>query len=117
VSSAARRQAAVERASFHPPRRISASHTITDRSITFCNLRMLPSHGYDWNRSRVFLFNPRRFFPAFFAKRLIKYSISRGMSSLRSRRGGPACVDAAASSGVTLQSSVILRQGCLFPIA
>src|SRR6266481_8826082 len=27
--------------------RFSVSHTITDRSMTFCNSRMLPGQGYD----------------------------------------------------------------------
>src|SRR5258708_29716656 len=28
--------------------KFSLSQTITERSITFCNSRMLPGHGYDW---------------------------------------------------------------------
>src|SRR6266481_3547083 len=36
--------------------KFSVSHTMTDRSITFCNSRILPGQGYDCSRSRLFLF-------------------------------------------------------------
>src|ERR1700720_818964 len=45
--------------------KFSVSHTITDRSMTFCNSRMLPGQGYDCSSSRLFLFTPRMLFPAF----------------------------------------------------
>src|ERR1700737_5348821 len=48
--------------------KFSVSHTITDRSMTFCNSRILPGHGYDRRSSRVFLLFPRKLFPAFLAK-------------------------------------------------
>ena len=44
--------------------KISVSHTITDRSITFCNSRMLPGQGYDWSNCRVFLSTFRMLLPA-----------------------------------------------------
>src|SRR2546426_4589366 len=47
--------------------KISPSHRITARSITFCNSRMLPGQSYAWNRSEVFLFMLRIFLPAFWA--------------------------------------------------
>ena len=68
--------------------KFSASETMTYRSMTFCSSRMLPGQGYDWSRSRVFLFTLRIFFPALLAYRSVKYSTSKGMSSLRSRKGG-----------------------------
>src|SRR5437879_13246816 len=30
---------------------VSVSHTLTDRSITFCNSRILPGHGYEIGRA------------------------------------------------------------------
>src|SRR5439155_1402877 len=47
--------------------KVSPSHRITARSITFCNSRMLPGQSYAWNRSEVFLFMLRIFLPAFWA--------------------------------------------------
>src|SRR5260370_32401743 len=47
--------------------RFSVSHTITDRSMTFCNSRTLPGQGHDWSNSKLLLFTPRMFFPAFLA--------------------------------------------------
>src|ERR1700751_43523 len=43
----------------------SVSDTITDRSITFCNSRTFPGHGYDLRRSRVRLLTRRMVLPAF----------------------------------------------------
>src|SRR5260370_12451365 len=43
---------------------VSVSHTIRDRSITFCSSRMFPGQGYDWSNCRVFLSTLRMFFPA-----------------------------------------------------
>src|SRR5262245_17331374 len=43
----------------------SVSHTITDRSITFCSSRTFPGHGYDCRRSSVRLFTRRIVLPAF----------------------------------------------------
>src|SRR6266850_132967 len=43
---------------------ISVSHTISDRSMTFCSSRMLPGQGYDWSNCRVFLSTLRMFLPA-----------------------------------------------------
>src|SRR5258708_8417703 len=45
--------------------KFSVSHTITDRSMTFCNSRMLPGQGYDWSNSSVFLLTRFMFLPAF----------------------------------------------------
>src|SRR5713226_7558772 len=36
--------------------KFSVSHTITDRSMMFCNSRMLPGQEYACSRSRLFLF-------------------------------------------------------------
>src|SRR6266852_3273012 len=36
--------------------KFSISHTITDRSMTFCNSRILPGQEYACSRSRLFLF-------------------------------------------------------------
>src|SRR6202043_1016737 len=36
--------------------KVSVSQTMTDRSITFCNSRILPGQEYDCSRSRLFLF-------------------------------------------------------------
>src|SRR5258707_8176202 len=47
--------------------RFSVSHTITERSMTFCNSRMFPGQGYDCSNSKLLLFTPRMFFPAFLA--------------------------------------------------
>ena len=47
--------------------KFSVSHMMTDRSITFCNSRMLPGQGYDRSNSKLLLFIPRMFFPAFLA--------------------------------------------------
>src|SRR6202142_54841 len=41
--------------------KISVSHTITDRSMTFCSSRILPGQGYDWSNCRVFLSTLRMF--------------------------------------------------------
>src|SRR6267154_2721586 len=35
--------------------RVSVSHTITDRSMTFCSSRRFPGQGYDWSNCGVFL--------------------------------------------------------------
>src|ERR1700723_3899624 len=35
--------------------KLSVSHITTERSITFCNSRILPGHGYVCSRSRLFL--------------------------------------------------------------
>jgi hypothetical protein len=35
--------------------KVSVSHTINDRSITFCNSRMFPGQGYYWSNCGVFL--------------------------------------------------------------
>src|ERR1700730_6691878 len=43
----------------------SVSDTITDRSITFCNSRTFPGHGYDLRRSSVRLLIRRIVLPAF----------------------------------------------------
>ena len=43
----------------------SVSHTITDRSITFCSSRTFPGHGYDCRRSSVRLLTRRIVLPAF----------------------------------------------------
>src|SRR5258707_987540 len=48
--------------------KFSASHTTTERSTTFCSSRTFPGHAYDKSRSSVFLFIPRKLFPAFLAK-------------------------------------------------
>jgi hypothetical protein len=48
------------------------SHTITDRSITFCNSRTLPGHVYDCSRSRLFLSIDVKCLPAFRAYRFRK---------------------------------------------
>src|ERR1700704_6987786 len=45
----------------------SVSDTITERSITFCNSRTFPGHGYDLRRSSVRLLTRRRLLPAFLA--------------------------------------------------
>src|SRR5258708_1998410 len=66
----------------------SVSHSTTDRSITFCNSRTFPGHGYDCKRCSVRLFTRRIDFPAFRAYRSMKYLTSRGISSVRSRKGG-----------------------------
>src|SRR5258708_7038615 len=66
----------------------SVSHSIADRSITFCNSRTFPGHGYDCKRCSVRLFTRRIDFPAFRAYRSMKYLTSRGISSVRSRKGG-----------------------------
>ncbi len=66
----------------------SVSQTMTDRSMTFCSSRMFPGQAYDSNSSRVLFSMVPIFFPDFREKRWMKYSISLGMSSLRSRRGG-----------------------------
>src|SRR6185295_3954858 len=42
----------------------SVSETITDRSITFCNSRTFPGHGYDFMRSSVCLLTRRMVLPA-----------------------------------------------------
>src|SRR4029077_1344372 len=44
--------------------KFSVSHTMSDRSITFCNSRMLPGQGYDWSNCRVFLSTLRMLLPA-----------------------------------------------------
>src|SRR5258708_31526168 len=44
--------------------KVSVSHTIRDRSMTFCSSRMFPGQGYDWSNCRVFLSTLRMFFPA-----------------------------------------------------
>src|SRR5450432_3998987 len=66
----------------------SVSHTITDRSITFCSSRMFPGHGYDCRWPSARLFTRRIDLPAFRAYRSMQYLTSRGISSLRSRKGG-----------------------------
>src|SRR5258706_1152880 len=43
----------------------SVSDTITDRSMTFCNSRTFPGHGYAFRRSRVRLLTRRMVLPAF----------------------------------------------------
>src|SRR6266851_10013247 len=45
--------------------KFSVSRTITDRSMTFYNSRILPGQEYDRSRSRLFLFNALKVFPAF----------------------------------------------------
>src|SRR4029077_5861456 len=42
----------------------SVSDTITDRSITFCNSRTFPGHGYDFKRFSVCLLTRRMVLPA-----------------------------------------------------
>src|SRR6266403_2219337 len=44
--------------------KFSVSHTITDRSMTFCNSRMFPGQGYDPSNWRVFLSTLVMFLPA-----------------------------------------------------
>src|SRR5216683_2644660 len=44
--------------------RFSVSHTITERSMTFCNSRMFPGQGYDCSNSKLLLLTPRMLFPA-----------------------------------------------------
>src|SRR5580692_6472817 len=44
--------------------KVSVSHTMTDRSMTFCSSRMFPGQGYDWSNCRVFLSTLRIFLPA-----------------------------------------------------
>src|SRR5580704_6030026 len=51
---------------------VSDSLTITDRSITFCNSRMLPGQVYECSRSRLFLSIDVKCLPAFRAYRLRK---------------------------------------------
>src|SRR4029077_17271653 len=43
----------------------SLSHTITDRSITFCSSRTFPGQGYDCRRSSIPLLTRRIVLPAF----------------------------------------------------
>src|ERR1700688_70238 len=45
--------------------KFSVSHTITDRSMTFCNSRMFPGQGYDSSNRRVFLSTVVIFLPDF----------------------------------------------------
>src|ERR1700683_1427661 len=45
--------------------KFSVSHTMTDRSITFCNSRMFPGQGYDSSNRRVFLSTVVILLPAF----------------------------------------------------
>src|ERR1700747_1701900 len=45
--------------------KFSVSHTITDRSMTFCNSRMFPGQGYDSSDRRVFLSTVVMLLPAF----------------------------------------------------
>ena len=68
--------------------RVSPSLRMTARSITFCSSRTLPGQPYAWNSWRVFRLMVLNFFPAFFPKRSIKYSTSKGMSAARSRNAG-----------------------------
>src|SRR5262245_31560805 len=75
--------------------RVSVSHTITARSMTFCSSRMLPGQSYDCSWANAPRQMSRICFPARLAYRCAKYSTSRGMSGRRSRSAGT-------SSGNTL---------------
>jgi hypothetical protein len=44
---------------------VSCSLTMTDRSITFCNSRILPGQAYDCSRSRLFLSTAVKCLPRF----------------------------------------------------
>src|ERR1700730_1590353 len=39
--------------------KFSVSHTMTDRSTTFCNSRILPGQEYDWGAAEDILLGPR----------------------------------------------------------
>jgi len=73
------------------PRRLKMSppvQRIIDLSTIFCNSRMLPGQAWSWHSSNVRFSILWICFAIFSANFLTKYSINRGMSSLRFRKGG-----------------------------
>src|SRR5438445_9998008 len=58
--------------------KVSPSHRIIARSITFCSSRILPVQSYFWYRSKVSLFRTRIFLPDYSPSRSIKYPTTHG---------------------------------------